>query len=142
MRSKQPSDYYRPLHPAVHGSVAELKKGNLAHVEPVIHFLEYDPYTFGTGYLKEKIWRYLLRVSLTKKQEERLRQVALHYVEVRMSREFFPMCRFVSGIATEKFKEQVRVLEESTDLQVRRRAALLAAYFKGIKHGEDARHSL
>jgi hypothetical protein len=139
--SRQPADYHTPAYPDIYTSVAELKNGNMAHVEPIISFLERDPYTYGSGYWKEKIWRYLLRVDLTEKQKERLRQVAVHYVKTRISREFFTMSRFISGIVNERFAAQVRELEDSHDHKIRLRAAILSAYLRSIRQGEDARRS-
>ncbi len=137
--STRPADYHRHLYPDIHNSILELKRGNPAHVEPIITFLERDPYTHRSGYDKEKAWRYLGRVPLTDKQKERLRQVALHYARTRLSREFFPMCRFMSGLATEKFKRQVQELEASPEGRVRWRAALLSAYLEGLHWGEEVR---
>ncbi|HEX8832982.1 MAG TPA: hypothetical protein VF719_02215, partial [Abditibacteriaceae bacterium] len=102
--------------------MAELKNGNMAHLEPVIAFLERDSYCHGSGYSKEKIWRLLPRVELTKKQKARLLGVSLQYVHTRMSREFFAMCRFIRGIAPPEFAEKVRNLAECDDEQVARRA--------------------
>lgn len=137
--SKQPANYQQQLYPDIYASVAALKQADLSHVEPIIYYLERDPYTYGSGYLKEKIWRYLLRVTLTHKQKERLREVAIHYVKTRLSREFFPMCRFVSGIVTDQFKQQVLVLEASSDVRIQQRAALLTAHLHSLQQGAEAR---
>jgi NMD protein affecting ribosome stability and mRNA decay len=138
-RATQPPDYRQPIWPEISGSVRELKRGNAAHVEPIIAFLELDAYVFGSGYVKEKIWRYLGRVNLTEKQKLRLRKVALHTVEVRASREFCPMCRFIRTISTEKFAAQVQVLASSPGIRTQQRARLLAAYLHSLREGEAAR---
>lgn len=126
-------------YPSIDGAVAELKKGNRAYCEPIIHFLEIDPYEYGSGYVKEKVWRYLQRVELTEKQKERLRQVALHYVRNRMSREFFPMCRFMHSIKTQRFEHQVEQLMQTPDARVHQRAKLLKIYLRSIAAGDSAR---
>ncbi|MBV9467758.1 MAG: hypothetical protein JO316_06770 [Abitibacteriaceae bacterium] len=136
---KHDAAYHTTWHPEAEQAIAELKRGNLNFVEPVISFLDKDPYTHGSGYLKEKAWRYLKRVTLTKKEEERLRQIALHCVKTRLGREFFPMCRFICGIADDKLRAQVQKLTESEDISVRRRANLLAAYLESLAHGERYR---
>ena len=140
MARKHDDAYYRDFYPGVDQAIVELKQGNVAFVEPIISYLEKDPYTFGSGYRKEKIWRFLRRVSLTEKQKERLRAVALKQVWTRMSREFFPMCRFISAIADGKFREQLeRVSMAAGDADVLRRAALLDAYCVSLHNGERYR---
>jgi len=139
---KHPMEYYAPPYPDIAPSVRELKKGNIAVVEPIICYLERDVYALGSGYSKENIWRFLLRVKLSKKEKERLRHVALHYIETRLSREFFPMCRFIRGIADDGFTAQVCALQISSDQKSRRRAMIMAAYLKSIKEGEAARRNL
>lgn len=136
---EKPPDYSNSFYPDVTYSVAQLKQGSGEHLAPILNFLERDPYTHGSGYLKEKIWHYLRRVPLTKKQEQRLLGVAVLYVRTRLSREFFPMCRFVRGFATEHFEQQIHNLENSDDKRVRHRASLLAAYFTSLQHGEETR---
>jgi len=137
----QKSDgYYTDFYPGVDEAIAELKQGNVAFVEPVISFLEKDPYSFGSGYRKEKAWRYLRRVLLTKRQKERLCDVAIACVKTRMGREFFPMCRFVCGIMNDKFCQEIYKLSRlSDDGNIKRRATLLAAYFQGVENGERYR---
>jgi hypothetical protein len=132
-------EYYAPLYPDITLSVMELKNGSLAFVEPIICYLERDVYSLGSGYLKEKIWRYLVRIKLTEKQKGRLRQVALHYVKTRISREFYPMCRFIREIADDKFATQVHELQNSSDQKVQRRAIIMSAYLQSISQGEQAR---
>ncbi len=120
--------------------VRGLRRGETRCVEPMLTFLEADPYTYGSGYAKESAWRSLARVELSASQKRRLMQVALHYVAVRSSREFFPMCRFVNRIADASFVEDVtRLAETSTDHRQRQRASLLAAYLKGTRLGELTR---
>jgi hypothetical protein len=138
----KPANYHQPNYPNVAASVTGLKNGDLAHVEPVLYFLERDPCVLGSGYLKEQIWRYLLRVELSEKQHERLRQVTLHYVKTRIGREFFPMCRFMRRISTEKFAAPVRILANSPDNKTERRALILLSYLHSIRQGEEARRRL
>lgn len=136
---KYPTEYYAPSSPDITISVIGLKEGNLAFVEPIISFLERDVYSWGFGYKKEKIWRYLVRIELTEKQKGRLRKVALHYIETRISREFYPMCRFVRGIADDRFAESVRELQKSSDQRVQNRGIIMSAYLQSISQGEAAR---
>ena len=44
-------------------AIVELKKGNYRNLETIIRFLEKDEYRFGTGYLKEQVWKTLAKVS-------------------------------------------------------------------------------
>jgi len=126
-------------HPDISGAIAALKAGDRAYVEPIVRYLELDPYQHGSGYLKEKIWRALRRVELTEKQQQRVRQVALLYVRRRISREFAPMCRMVAPIATPKLRGEVDILCGSEDSSVARRAIILRSYLRDVRWAEEAR---
>jgi len=116
-----------------------LLEGDAKKADPLIRFLEKDEYKFGTGYAKELIWRNLKRVKLTDNQKQRLRKVAMTYLNKRMQREFWYMCRFIHLIADDTFRSQVKTLTESKDGKVRQRASLLYAYLQSDAQGERVR---
>ena len=121
-------------------AIEDLKAGNVRGIELAIRFLKSDVYEFRSGYLKEYLWRYLSRVSLTERQKERLQAVARKYLERQIGREFWQMCRLMSQIADPEFTEYVANLVESAKHdEMRQRAALLAAYLLGVEEGERAR---
>src|ERR1044072_2093041 len=121
-------------------AIEDLKAGNVRGIELAIRFLKSDVYEFRSGYLKEYLWRYLSRVSLTERQKERLQAVARKYLERQIGREFGQMCRLMSQIADREFRDYVANLVESAKHdEMRQRAALLAAYLLGVEEGERAR---
>jgi hypothetical protein len=121
-------------------AIEDLKSGDVRGLEPAIRFLRADVQESRSGYLKESIWRYLFRCSLTDRQKGRLLQIARQYLERRMTREFWRMCRFINQIADAEFTEYVEGLSESAkDEGVRQRAALLATYLSGTEEGEKER---
>jgi hypothetical protein len=127
-------------HKEAAAAIEDLKAGNVRGVESAIRFLKSDVYEFRSGYLKEYLWRYLARVSLTERQKERLLAVARKYLERQITREFWQMCRLISQIADPEFTEYVKNLAESAKHDdVRQRAALLAAYLLGLGEGEKTR---
>jgi two-component SAPR family response regulator len=121
-------------------AIRDLKAGNIRGIETAIHFLKADVYEHRSGYLKEYIWRYLLRVPLTERQAERLLQVARKYLQRRMTREFRSMCRLANRIADKEFRESIRALADSaSDKEVSARAKLLSAYLTSLSDGERMR---
>ncbi len=56
----------------------------------ILGFLEANPYFYRSGYIKQKILRYLKQVSLSKQEKERLRFVVLAQVEAPHARREFP----------------------------------------------------
>ena len=125
---------------AAQAAIEELKAGDVRGLDPAIHFLKADVQESRSGYLKESIWRYLPRIPHTTRQKERLLHVARKYLERRLTREFWQMCRFIIQIADAEFTEHVQNLAESAkDEGVRQRAALLWAYLRSIETGENER---
>ncbi len=121
-------------------AIEDLKAGDVRGLEPAIRFLKADVQESRSGYLKESTWRYLSRISLTNRQKERLLQIGRKYLERRMSREFWQMCRFISQIVDAEFVEYVhRLAESAKDEDMRQRAALLSAYLQSIEAGENER---
>jgi hypothetical protein len=70
-----------------------LKRADLVIFEDVLNFLEDDPKTFGSGYMKEDMWHYIRRYPLNNTHIARLENAALQYLQPPMSCEFEYMCR-------------------------------------------------
>src|SRR5438552_3052486 len=121
-------------------AIVELKKGNYRNLETIIRFLEKDEYRFGSGYLKEQVWKTLAKVNLTERQKERIFNIAISYLNKRMQREFWYMCRFVYRISNDNFKRNVENLAKSENKGVNIRANLLLAYLINPNIGEEKRH--
>jgi hypothetical protein len=57
-----------------------MKRGEDADRDPVLEFLEADPYFDGSGYVKAQVLRWLKRFDLTEPEKERVRGIVLTYV--------------------------------------------------------------
>ena len=137
---EKPSTYRSSSVCGIKQEIARFKKGDFAHLESAIQFLERDEYFFRSGYAKEDLWRLLRRATLSEEDKSRLRSVALIYVRKRLTRDFFSMCRFVSFIGCEvPLREELARLGSDDDAMTRRRAALLLAYCQSVSCGEYAR---
>jgi hypothetical protein len=106
-------------------TIRKLKDGNPDAAEQAIQFLVSDVYAFGSGYLKESIWNYLMRVQLTERQKQRLQHVALKYLNRKMTREYSYMCRLMSGLREDHFEGEVKLLTTSVNEAIKKRAKLL-----------------
>lgn len=120
-------------------ALKDLETGNLRGIDSIIAFLQADEYHFGSGYVKERSWHLLKRVSLSESQKRRLRVLAIRYLQRRMGREFWYMCRFMPLIADNGFRSEVDELTISKEKDVRQRAILLQAYLRSPEEGERRR---
>ena len=119
--------------------IALHRRDNRRDPERMIRYLERDEYRFRSGYVKEAIWRRLNAAELSGLNRRRLLEVAMRYLQKRMNREFWYMCRFISRIADDEFRARVAKLAESRDELIRKRASLLLPYFQSSEAGEAAR---
>ncbi len=104
-----------------------------------MQFLEDDPRTMGSGYVKELIWKRIQRYSLSPADIARLEHAALRYLQRPMSREFRCMCLTMCRIATQDFWEKVKSNLYSPNPKTRLNARCLYAYAAGIETGERQR---
>jgi len=79
-------------------------------VENAVRFLEADPMHFGSGYLKEYLWRWLRRMDLSTAKIQRLEMTAFGYCDRTVSREFWEMGKAMHFLATPSFWVQVAVM--------------------------------
>jgi hypothetical protein len=57
-------------------------------IETAVDFLEVDPWYFRSGYIKEYLWRRIVRCPLTAQDVDRLHATALRYTTRCIQREF------------------------------------------------------
>lgn len=105
-------------------------------VEAAVQFLLADPYHFRSGYLKERLWRWLARLPLSASARNRLEHAALSYLERRICREFWAMCKTMARIGRAPFWLQVAERAFAGDA----RALLLLAHGANVHAGAQARH--
>ncbi len=124
-----------------------VRSGDPAAVEAAVRFLLADPYHFRSGYLKERLWRWLANLPLSAGVRTRLERAAMAYVERRIGREFWAMCKAMARIGRPAFwiavsAQAVRLpapgaAADSHDVALR--AALLLAHGASVHAGSEAR---
>lgn len=112
--------------------MALLKNGDVAAVEKAIAFLEVDPFFHSSGYIKEKILRYLVRADLTVKQLKLLQRILLRHLQETERREFRSYCKLAKKIADDSL---IKTFDEnllSVDPGVVRRAKYMLDSIKSL----------
>jgi hypothetical protein len=94
-------------------------------IELALLFLEADQVTFRSGYHKQIVWNRLKRMGLTQKQQARLEEVAIGYLQKRIRREFWHMANFMRIHGSNLFWEKVRSHMEMNDAATSRKARWL-----------------
>lgn len=121
-----------------------VRSGDPLAVDAAVSFLLADPYHFRSGYLKERLWRWLARLPLSARARGGLERAALAYLERRICREFWAMCKAMARIGSAGFWRDaaLRALPAAGAAPgaLARRATLLLAYGANVQAGALARH--
>lgn len=96
--------------------VERLRNGDPTAVEPAVVFLEADPWCFRSGYLKERLMRYLSRMSLPEAAQERLRDVITTAVGRGPRRELPMTRRLARAVASQQLVNNLGAMLENDDL--------------------------
>ncbi len=112
----------RAYPPAFWDDFQRLKEGNRSGLEPVVEFLEADPWFDGSGYTKAELIRYLRRIELPGIIRDRLREVVIAAVERRDRREFRYYCKLGRTVDSPELRQKLAARLEDGDPAVRRRA--------------------
>ncbi len=92
-------------------------------LETAVAFLEADPYFFRTGYIKEKLLRYIRGYELTPPYVSRLQQALLSVVDRHYCREFGEYCRLTRKIGSRTLRQELgNRATNHEDPNVRKRA--------------------
>ena len=110
------------LPPGFAEQFADLRQGDLASIEPMIEFLEADPYFYGSGYLKTDIIKLIRHMPLNSEQTGRLRGVVLAVLDRRDCREFRNFCQLARAVYSPELLAEVERRTSSADPALRRRA--------------------
>jgi hypothetical protein len=124
--------------------LARVRGGDPAAIEAAVQFLLADPYHFRSGYLKERLWRWLANQPLSASARNRLERAALSYLDRRICREFRMMCKAMTRIGRAHFWSQVakRAVAADSDPAAAKRATLLLAYGSNVHAGTVAHHRI
>ena len=99
-----------------------LREGDASGMESILSFLEADPVFYGTGYLKEKLARWIKPEMLTASQTTRLRIVILSVVDRRNQRDFGAFCRLARKVDAPELRRELHTRLFAEDFQIRPRA--------------------
>jgi len=121
-------------------TLARVRFGDPDAVETAVQFLLADPYHFRSGYLKGRLWRWLANLQLNPGARDRLERAAISYLDRRICREFWVMCKAMPRIGGTHFWSQIaeRTLT-SDDAAIVQRATLLLAHGANVHAGVLAR---
>ncbi|MYN01458.1 hypothetical protein GTP41_05030 [Pseudoduganella sp. DS3] len=135
--------YDRLCFPGGAAMLERVRGGDPAAIDAAVQFLLADPYHFRSGYLKERLWRWLARLPLAAGARARLERAALAYLDRRICREFWAMCKAMPRIAGAGFwrAAAAQALPAAADARdpVARRATLLLAHGASVHAGALAR---
>ena len=119
-----------------------VKKAEPSIFDDLIRYLDDDPRSFGAGYIKEIIWKYIKRYDLSSSDITRLESAAMKYLHRPMSREFKLMCQTMARIATDGFWNNVKSELDSGHYPEQINAYCLYPYSEGVDKGEKHRLAL
>jgi len=121
-------------------AIARLRDGDHSGTEFAIAFIEADPWCYHSGYLKQKLARYLRRTPLTEAQRRRLRKAILAAFTKGKREDLKEYVSLSRRIDSEQFRRDLRKLEMDADEGTRVRAArALAACRMNDLPGKDLR---
>jgi|GEM_PF-1647482 len=103
-------------------SFESLRRGELAHLDAAITFLEIDPWFFRSGYLKADLLRIICKLTLSPSDVQRLQTVVLAAIDFRDRREFRWYCKLARRVTTKEFKTEVEERIQLGDRDIQRRA--------------------
>lgn len=78
--------------------------------DAALAFLAADPYFFGSGYMKSRIWQRLKRMPLNRHQQQRLEEIALARLHTPARPDFWDMARCLRFRGTPRFWEAIATL--------------------------------
>jgi len=130
------------FYPGGDDALSALRVCDPAAIEVAVDFIVADPQHFRSGYTKEYVWARLLQCSLLPTDVERLRSAALGYLQRRVDRSFWSMCRAMSRLASPDFWSKVEVLAASGEEPVSTRASYLLVFKQGAVVGGQLRRRI
>jgi hypothetical protein len=119
-----------------------VRENDASAVEAAVRFLVADPYHFRSGYLKQELWRWLAHCDLATSARNRLEQAALSYLDRRISREFWTMCKAMARLGSSQFWLKVSLKAQAADGPEATRALYLLSHGADVHAGARVRRSV
>jgi len=107
-----------------------------------VRFLLADPYHFRSGYFKELLWNRIRQCEVPPSLVDSLERAAMRYLERRISREFWSMCKTMSRLGRSAFWCRVSSRAQMTGTPEAGRALYLLTYGADIHAGAELRRSI
>lgn len=140
------SEFHRKFDSLCFPSGAEMfnrvRKNDPEALEAAIRFLVADPYHFRSGYLKENLWRWLRHCRLSPSARNRLEKAAFLYLDRRISREFWSMCKAMAQLGGTEFWAKISSQARTQGTPKALRALYLLTFGANIHAGAKLRHSI
>jgi len=110
-------------------------------VEAAVRFLLADPYHFRSGYVKEYLWRHISHCTLSASAKNRLEMAAFSYLDRRICREFWAMCKAMARIGRSAFWIEVATRTQNEEPEAKRALCLLS-YRADVHAGSRVRRAM
>jgi hypothetical protein len=111
-------------------------------LDAAVKFLVADPYHFRSGYIKEYLWHWLQHCRLSPSHRNSLESAALLYLERRISREFWSMCKAMARLGRSDFWSKVAARAQVIGTPEAFRASCLLTYGANVHAGANLRRSI
>lgn len=132
--------YYEPWNPLWNElwgkeTLRKVVAGDSRAVELAIDFAIADPFCMGSGYLKSRLFRHLVRASLNPSQRRRLLDGIVESIPVHRGDGWCHYCLLAGKFADAEFLNAARRFLNDTDRAVVRRAShvLIRSLFPGSR---------
>ncbi len=102
-------------------------------LETAVVFLEADPFFFRSGYIKEKLLRYVRGYQLPPGYVTRLQRVILNVVDRHYCREFGEYRKLAHRLDTDQLRLALEDRTRSDDLHIRNRAHWILHWLEAIR---------
>jgi len=122
--------------------LSRVRANDQTALRAAVMFLEADPYHFRSGYLKEYLWHWLQHCSLSSSDRARLEIAALLYLDRRISREFWSMCKAMARLGRADFWSRVSARAQVTGTPEAVRALCLLTHGANVHAGANLRRTI
>jgi hypothetical protein len=111
-------------------SLQRLLAGDPELLEIAIAFVEVDPYYFRSGYMKQRLFRRLKRLTLPEPQRQRIRQAVISALRLHRGSGWKDFCILDTAFADDNFANSVAIFASDASPQVAWRARTLLDHLK------------
>ena len=131
--------YNKLFFPGGEKMLSLVRSGDSDAISNALIFLLADPYHFRSGYTKEYLWKWFQNLEVSSKTLNSLEIAALKYLDRKLSREFWNMCKTMGRLASADFWMKVLEVAESNKPPKSKRALYLLSHGISIQFGAATR---